>query len=191
MLRLCANLLACLLALAALLCPAAADEAAGDAAEWSTVRPPDWPLALALPAAGELLLAGVDGVTAEELGARDLQWYDPARGDEPGALYLLSAASLPLARETDEARDKAWRARLTGELRGELLAVDTVRAGGHNWRCYRVRQPDDGIATAQTEFVLAVTAAGEREVEVWCHYARPHGELTRRELARILGGGRR
>jgi hypothetical protein len=183
---------AVLLTMAAIVCAASQD--------WSTVRPAGWPLAIALPTDGELLLAGVDDVTAEELGGRGLQWYDPAAAASPGGIYLVSAECRSLPDSVLDATGDLDRAalaehygiRLTGDLHAEIMDSAQQRAGGRIWQTWRVRQPHDGIREAQNEFVLAVTVVKQQAVEMWCHYAKPwDSKDSAATLARILSGGRK
>lgn len=192
-----------LIGLGAMLCSALSMLASATAeplpaAPWNSVHPAGWPLTLQLPASGELLLAGVDGVTAYELGGRDMQWYDPVYANDPsGRFYLVSAACVePTAEQLTPGGAlvdwsvwaAGYRAHLEDALEGEVLAEGRVKTAAAEWHTWRVRQPDGGAPDAQNELLLAVAAVDGRLVEVWCFYAKPwNEERSPQMLERMLG----
>lgn len=179
--------------------PRAAEPTAGPDSAGATaaprLTPPGWPaeLVLSLPPQGELQVAGVNGVKAEDIDANDFQWDSGASGDAGAAILAIDGAHMKLGvthpTDDDWASFADWfKTNLLKDQTLKLTATDLkAQFGGRRWVRYDVVAADPASGDTDTFAALATIAAGNAFF-VDIDYRSPPAEDLDAQIARVLAG---
>ena len=163
------------------------------AAKPHQLTPSGWPVSVWTPAAGQLQVAGQNGVKAETLDGDDFVWFNPLMLKLDGAIYNIDGAHEPLDASdpgVDPWKDFAdgYKNDLESDKNVKVADIDMqAKFGGRRWVRFDVQKqdPDEGTVITYSSFA---TLQGSTVYYVDINYNSPPADDIDGQIAIILGG---